>query len=341
MATAKSKGYLIDKFEDGDRPTGENFAELIESSLNKVDDNVNLDANGNLTIPGGINVSNVATGVNGTLRFNDGTGTMEVFFGGTWNPIGGGGGAFTEVNGGPNVAFNGGSVGIGTAANTPVARLEIPLAANSPAQRVRLGNLIVHNGSGNNAAFVAHFNRFQDTDFALRQENNGNTTVNVPANAQMFFSQGGTSRMIIDSGGNLLIGVNTSIQGNLTVTGNVTTNGNFIDTTPSDALVKEDVKNLNWGLTELLKLKPVFYKYNGMGGTPTDGKERIGLIAQDVEAVFPSLVSRSRTSDPSAEYILSYESQPLLYVMMNAVRELADRVEKLECVLYGNSSGKE
>lgn len=330
MATQRSRSFLADKFEDGDRPTGTDFADLFESFINKVDDSVTMDGNNNLNVPAGLTLSNSVTGANGTLRFNSATQAVEVFFGGIWNPVAGASGAFTEVNGGPNVAFNNGNVGIGTGAVTPAVKLDVPLAANAPAQRVKFGNLIAHNGPGT-VACIAHSNRSANTDFAVRQDASGNTTINCSGSAQITIATGGTDRIIIDSAGNVTIG------GTLHANGNISTNGNLVDNTPSDLAVKEDIKTLPWGLQDLIKLQPISYRYNGAGGTPTDGKERIGLVAQEVESVFPFLVKKSKTNDPNAEYILSYEAQPLIYIMINAVRELAARVEKLESQLFGNS----
>jgi hypothetical protein len=330
MATQRSRSFLEDKFEDGDRPTGTDFADLFESFINKVDDSVTMDVNNNLSVPGGITISNAVTGTNGTLRFNSATQAVEVFFGGVWNPIAGESGAFTEVNGGPNVAFNAGNVGIGTNATTPASKLEVPLTANSPVQRVRFGNVIAHNGPGT-VACIAHSNRSANTDFAVRQDSNGNTTINCSTGAQITLAVAGVNRIIMDGSGNATFG------GTLHANGNISSNGTITANVPSDIAVKEDIKTLPWGLEELLRLKPISFRYNGVGDTPTDGQERIGLIAQEVEAVFPSLVKRSKTTDPSAEHILSYDPQPLLYIMINAVRELAGRVEKLESQLFGNS----
>ena len=331
MATQRSRSFLEDKFEDGDRPTGTDFADLFESFINKVDDSVTLDVNNNLNVPGGITISDAVTGANGTLRFNSATQTVEVFFGGIWNPIAGDSGAFTEVNGGPNVAFNAGNVGIGTGATTPASKLVVPLTANSAVQRVRLGNLIIHNGPGT-VACIGHATKDLNTDFALRQDAQGNTTINCSATTtQIALAVAGAPRITMDGNGNATFG------GTLHAVGNISSNGTITANIPSDIAVKEDIKTLPWGLDDLIKLKPITFRYTGAGGTPTDGKERIGLIAQEVEAVFPSLVKSSKTNDPSAEYILSYDPQPLLYIMINAVRELAGRVEKLESHLSGNS----
>jgi hypothetical protein len=347
MATERSRSYLVDKFQDGDRPTGGEFADLIESFINKADDKISLDATENVIIPAGLTLATATTGDDGTLRFNSGTGIVEVFVGGSWEPVsGGGGGGFSEVNGGPNVAFSAGNVGIGTGVTTPVNKLEVPLAANTgPAQRIKLGNAIIHNGAANTAAFFAHHSKTDDLHCALKQDGAGNTTLSSPPGNQIAIAQGGVTRFLLGTTGpgSLQIAVATtsitgsaSINGTLLVTGNVTTNGDFVDN--SDAMVKEDVKALNWGLKDLLKLDPVSFRYNGIGGTPTDGIERIGLIAQNVEAVFPSLVQKVKTEDPDAEYILGYKSHSLMFVMINAIRELNDRVEKLESQLFGDSN---
>ena len=47
----------------------------------------------------------------------------------------------------------------------------------------------------------------------------------------------------------------------------------------------------------------------------------------------PIHLKKIKTSDPAAEEILGYDSQPLLLIMINAIRELTQRVEKLEAQL--------
>src|SRR6185503_21352050 len=99
----RSKSHLKQEFRDGERPTGGDFADLIDSFITKIDDAVNVDANSNLNIPGGVNLGTPTNGVAGTIRFN--AGNVQVFDGGTWNNVGGNGGAFQPVQGGPSIAF--------------------------------------------------------------------------------------------------------------------------------------------------------------------------------------------------------------------------------------------
>ena len=136
----RSRAFLYQEFSDGERPNGSNFRDLIDSSINKVDDNIRLDANNNLNVPNGLIVGNATTGQAGTLRLN--AGQLEIFDGGAWNPVGGTGGAFTDLGGG-NVGYSGGNVVIGNAPAAPGQRLAVQLEPGQN-ERVRLGQLAVH-----------------------------------------------------------------------------------------------------------------------------------------------------------------------------------------------------
>lgn len=73
--------------------------------------------------------------------------------------------------------------------------------------------------------------------------------------------------------------------------GNVHVTGTF--TNPSDIKFKKDISPLKRSLNKILELKPkkYFYKTESFKSMQLPKAERIGLIAQEVEAVFPNLVS--------------------------------------------------
>jgi hypothetical protein len=60
--------------------------------------------------------------------------------------------------------------------------------------------------------------------------------------------------------------------------------GTFYDT--SDIRLKKDIKDTRYGLDDVLKLEIVDYKMKGGGG------DQIGVIAQQVEPIFPELVGK-------------------------------------------------
>ena len=85
----------------------------------------------------------------------------------------------------------------------------------------------------------------------------------------------------------------------------------------SDRRLKTDIKDLDYGLVEILKLKPSRFK---MGG-----KEKIGLIAQDVYEVIPEV-----TEDVGKEDVMaSIRYQDLIPVLIKAVHDQQDQINKL------------
>ena len=85
----------------------------------------------------------------------------------------------------------------------------------------------------------------------------------------------------------------------------------------SDARLKTVDGLYEQGLKSLLRLEPVrfHYKEGNPRGEPTD-REYIGLVAQDVQKVFPEAVSESD------EGYLTLDSTPISYAVINAVKEL-------------------
>lgn len=336
----RSRIYLKEKFEDGDRPTGVDFEDLIDSFVSKVDENLQLDGNGNLMVPNGINLANTANGQAGTIRYNGGN--VEVFDGAAWNPInGGGGGAFVPVGGSSDVAYGGGNVGVGTFVSPPTFKLEVPLANNTgPSEQVRFGNTVVHNGT-DDAAYLGHQGA---GTAAVKQELTGNSTFSAAAGRVLRFSQGATSRMTVNGSGEFTINPasNVTVNGNLIVTGQAFKPGGGTFQALSDKRLKKDVKELETGLNEILKLTPVNYKYNGKGGTKDDGKEYVGLIAQEVAKVVPSMVSKMPASSDNEEMsdLLTLDTNPLMFMMLNAIKELSERVDKLESALASKATRK-
>jgi hypothetical protein len=103
-------------------------------------------------------------------------------------------------------------------------------------------------------------------------------------------------------------------------------------TAPSDKRIKKDVKDLGWGLAELLRVRPVLYKYNGLGGTEDDGKEYVGVIAQELEQVLPSMVStregKLRKDDAEKTKIEMVDPSNFTYLLINAIKQQQNIIEK-------------
>lgn len=86
----------------------------------------------------------------------------------------------------------------------------------------------------------------------------------------------------------------------------------------SDARLKKDIKDSAYGLSELLKLRPVTYKWK-QGNDPA---EHNGLIAQEVQAVFPAAV-RGGTK-------LSVDYGSIIPVMIKAIQQQQQVIQQQE-----------
>jgi Chaperone of endosialidase len=106
-------------------------------------------------------------------------------------------------------------------------------------------------------------------------------------------------------------------QGRVRITGNLTVDGTFSN--PSDARLKQQIAPLPRGLAEMLKLRPVTWKWNA----DPEGPLQLGLIAQEVQSVLPELVQNSDGTEPLA---LNYLG--LLPVAIKAIQEQQAQIEQ-------------
>jgi hypothetical protein len=346
---ARNKAYLKQEFRDGERPTGTDFADFIDSYVNLTDDGVSVDSvNRNLNIPAGITVHDVIAGPTGTLRFN--AGKLQVFDGANWVNVGGAGGAGFGPVGVNSIAFNGTSVGIGNFAVAPTFKFEVTLGPNNAEiDRVRFGNLTVSNGLGafQNHAQVAHANNASNSGFALRQGPSGDVNLNAPLAQPIRISQGGTDVRIFvaPTTGQVVIGNNALLSATanhmLQVNGEGVKNtglGNW--TIVSDQRFKKDIHDFDDGLEKLLKVRPVRFRYNGRMHTDSD-KEVVGIIGQEIQEVFPYMTTQNSIAEngENLDDVLMFNGSALTYVMVNAIKELTNRVKELEAQL--SATGKE
>jgi hypothetical protein len=342
----RTRDFLKPGFKDGERPSGADFADLIDSFVNKSSDGVKVDADGNLVLSRGVQLGDSAGTVAGGLRFN--SSQLQIFTGGAWVAVAsGGGGGFQAAPSTPQSAVvRDSNVGIGTFPTAPTFKLEVQLDANNgPANQARFGNAVVANGS---AAFAAaavfsHQNHATASNFALRQAVNGAVHINSAAGQVVSIRQGGaTVRLGVSATGNVIVGGESDLAGIpnppgtalLQVAGDAFKSqgsANWLIT--SDARLKEDVRDLEEGLAALRQVRPVRFRYNGRAGTSA-GRAGVGVLAQEIETVLPETIQRATVpDDPALDELRVFDSSMLTYVLINAVKELAAKVEQLEHAL--------
>lgn len=104
----------------------------------------------------------------------------------------------------------------------------------------------------------------------------------------------------------------------------------------SDERVKEVLGPFPAGLATVLAVEPVRYRYNGQGGMPNDRQERVGVIAQAIQAIAPYMVgSYQGELMPGAGYtdILTYDGNAMIFVLINAVKELAAQLDTVQAAV--------
>lgn len=89
----------------------------------------------------------------------------------------------------------------------------------------------------------------------------------------------------------------------------------------SDKRLKTNIKNLNYGLKEVLALQPVSYNWKEKPAT----ENKIGLIAQDVKKIVPEVV----TGDEAREK-LGMNYAELVPVLINAIKEQQKQIDNLK-----------
>ncbi|MBI5894039.1 MAG: tail fiber domain-containing protein [Deltaproteobacteria bacterium] len=89
----------------------------------------------------------------------------------------------------------------------------------------------------------------------------------------------------------------------------------------SDIRLKENIKPLAKPLAKILKLNGV--QFNWKDDKKGSKKENIGLIAQDVEKVFPEVVSTDKNGMKSVEYA------NLVAPLIEAIKEQQKEIETL------------
>lgn len=121
-----------------------------------------------------------------------------------------------------------------------------------------------------------------------------------PADGTLVFATNNVERMRIDS------------SGNITIPGNITANS-FVY---SDRALKKNIATIESPLSKILKLRGVTFNWK------KDNTPSVGLIAQEVEAVFPELIRET-------DGVKSVQYSSLVAPLIEAVKEQQQEIENL------------
>ena len=91
----------------------------------------------------------------------------------------------------------------------------------------------------------------------------------------------------------------------------------------SDERLKDNIKPIDNALDKVCSLSGNTFEWNEISHRPT-GKKDIGVIAQEVEKVFPEIVDTRDSGYKAVDY------QKLSAVLIEAVKELKTEIEELK-----------
>ncbi len=329
----QTRADLKIKFSDGKRPSGADFGDMIDSSVNTNDDNLKKDTNGNFIIT----LGDTASGPAGTLRFT--ASKVQYFDGTTWQDVGAGtGGGFQPIPLTNDISYTQGRVVVGTEVGTPdtTARFEVNLGTT---EKAKIGNGSLFNGVGVFGAYAefSHSAHANNDEFALRQGPNGNVDLNAKVDQLLTLSKGGNAQLSVPASGNVVIRSNADLPSSnnaaLQVNGSAFKNdGTGTWAFTSDVRVKKEIRPFEDGLAKILQINPVKFKYNGKAKTQ-DGNEQVGIIGQEIAEILPYTVSKSLSyldENESPAELLVYNPNALTYVLVNAIKELDNKMKELD-----------
>ena len=130
-----------------------------------------------------------------------------------------------------------------------------------------------------------------------------------PNNTAFVIGNGTTSNAKSDAF-KVMVNGNTTVGNNLTVIGDVVVS--------SDTRLKANIVSLGSTLAKLLLIDGKRYTMK------KDGKQKIGVLAQDIQKVFPELV----TTDDKDMLAVNY--QGLVPVLINALKEQQSEIDELK-----------
>lgn len=121
---------------------------------------------------------------------------------------------------------------------------------------------------------------------------------------------------------------------NLEVNGSAAKNSGTTWVNTSDIRLKKDVSRFTDGLNVISKINPIWFRYNGHGGTLNTSKLQVGVVAQDMKEIAPYTVGTFKAkydeSDAASQEFYNFDYNAIGYALINAVKELDERVKNLE-----------
>nr|BAR27068.1 hypothetical protein [uncultured Mediterranean phage uvMED] len=202
--------------------------------------------------------------------------------------------------------------------DTPVVKIKtddsspwaLQIANDSYWNNNQNGLKLYQDNSGNIDSRVTGNGAFVNWYFNTQNGSTTNTAIHIDTNRAVNLNYQGNTRLSTTNAG-------VSVTGDMTASGNVTAY--------SDSRLKTDISTINDALGIVGKLRGVSYKWL------RDGSDGIGVIAQEIEKVIPSVVVTNKVEGlDGIEEVKSVDYGKIVGVLINAINELKAEVDELK-----------
>ena len=220
--------------------------------------------------------------------------------------------------------LNAGNVGIGT--DLPTAKLEVSSTSTIGYPYVKFKSTTTGNGFNFHATSGMSILRSTAGAGLAIQSNEGTMPESIvlsQSDNSIQFMTNGAENMRITSSGNIGIGTMTPAYA-LHVIGTVAGTSAYMNA--SDVRYKKEIEVIKNPLSKLLQINGVSYifKNEEFSDLKFSKRRELGVIAQNVEKVFPEAVSRDQNGFRSVAYSM------LISPIIEAIREMNSKTSKLE-----------
>ena len=193
---------------------------------------------------------------------------------------------------------------------------------------LNVGGALTVGGAANASSFAVNGSSTLLTNSAVQFASGWTITGGAGA---FFFNSPGGQAAELDDGGAFAIGGQAFKPGG----------GSWANS--SDARIKAIERPYTLGLDEVLKLEPIVYRYKGNDAQPGKkskleqvlGQTFVGLVAQDVEAIFPGMVTKRDgwVDGQAVPDLRILDTSEIQFALVNSIKTLVARIEVLEAAL--------
>ncbi len=184
---------------------------------------------------------------------------------------------------------------------------------------------VLHLSGAENNGSTATLKIQSGTQLMIFDGNEIDATTTVGADADLYL-QNNSNRHVIMANGGGKVGINIIPSTYLLeVNGTAAKPSGGSWSALSDARLKQDINPYTDGLQQVLKIQPVTYHYNSQSGYDTK-PEYVGVLAQQLKEVAPYMTS---TCKKGGEEYLAVDNSAMMYMLVNAVKELAKQNEEM------------